>query len=107
ELAELLDETGLNEVEVSDGDKSIRVSKGGIAVSAPLPAINYMSSDPTTPQIANTGAPDTVAHNHPGAVTAPMVGTVYMQGEPGAAPFVSKGDSVKAGDTLLIIEAMK
>jgi acetyl-CoA carboxylase biotin carboxyl carrier protein len=107
ELAELLDETGLTEVEVADGDKSIRVSKGGFAVATSAPAYNHMPSDPTTPQMANTSAPDTTAHNHPGAVTSPMVGTVYMQAEPGTPPFVSKGDSVKAGDTLLIIEAMK
>ena len=108
ELADLLEETGLNEIEVADGDKSIRVSKGGGTVvaagGAPVPV---MASDPTVPQAANTGAPDTVAHAHPGAVTSPMVGTAYMAPEPGAAPFVSKGDVVKAGDTLMIIEAMK
>lgn len=107
ELADLLNETGLTEVEVTDGDKSIRVSKGGMTVAATSAAPFYMPSDPTTPQMASTSAPDTTAHNHPGAVTSPMVGTVYLQAEPGSPPFVSKGASVKAGDTLLIIEAMK
>lgn len=106
ELASLLDETGLTEIEVSDGDKGIRVSRGGgtvVAAAAPI----SMPSDPTTPQLANVNAPDTVAHAHPGAVTSPMVGTAYMAPEPGASNFVNKGDSVKAGDTLMIIEAMK
>lgn len=106
ELAGLLDETGLNEIEVADGDQSIRVSKGsGAVVAAAAPV--QMASDPAAPQQANTSAPDTTAHNHPGAVTSPMVGTAYMAAEPGAEPFVSKGDSVKAGDTLMIVEAMK
>ena len=113
QLAKLLDETGLNEIEVADGDQAIRVSKGGGVVVAggngngqPATPVS-MPSDPTLPQQANTDAPDTVAHAHPGAVTSPMVGTAYMAPEPGAAPFVSKGDSVKAGDTLMIVEAMK
>lgn len=108
QLAGLLDETGLNEIEVADGDKAIRVSKGGgvVAVgSGAAPA--QMASDPAVPQQANTAAPDNVAHAHPGAVTSPMVGTAYMAPEPGANAFVNKGDTVAAGDTLMIIEAMK
>lgn len=108
ELAKLLDETGLNEVEVADGDKSIRVSKGGgmvVAGGAPM-AAPVMNSDPAVPQQASMDS-DNVAHSHPGAVTSPMVGTAYLQGEPGAPSFVSKGQSVNAGDTLIIIEAMK
>ena len=107
QLAELLDETGLNEIEVADGDQAIRVSKGGGTVVAAGAAPVSMPSDPTVPQQANTSAPDTTAHAHPGAVTSPMVGTAYMAPEPGAAAFVQKGDTVKAGDTLMIIEAMK
>ncbi|MAE51661.1 MAG: acetyl-CoA carboxylase, biotin carboxyl carrier protein [Micavibrio sp.] len=109
ELAQILDDTGLTEIEVADGDKAIRVSKGGTVVAgAPIsaPAAANMSSDPTTPGQASMSS-DNVAHSHPGAVTSPMVGTVYMQGEPGSPPFVTKGASVKAGDTLVIIEAMK
>lgn len=108
ELANLLDETGLNEIEVSDGDKGIRVSKGGGMVVAGGGSAGYaMPSDPTAPGQANMDAPDTVAHTHPGAVTSPMVGTAYMAPEPNAPAFVQKGDSVAAGDTLMIIEAMK
>ena len=105
DLAKLLEETGLTEIEVAEGDKVIRVSKGATAVvsAGPTPA---MYSDPTVPQAASN-AVDTTAHAHPGAVTSPMVGTAYVKSSPDAAPFVKKGDTVKAGDTLLIIEAMK
>ena len=108
ELAKLLEDTGLNEIEVADGDKAIRVSKGnGVVVAGNGNGGVSMPSDPAVPQQANTSAPDNVAHAHPGAVTSPMVGTAYLAPEPGAGTFVSKGDSVNAGDTLLIIEAMK
>ncbi len=107
ELAELLNETGLTEVEVADGDKSIRVSKGGAVIAASAAPSVSMPSDPAVPQVANMQAPSNVAASHPGAVTSPMVGTAYLQGEPGAPPFVKKGDSVSEGDTLVIIEAMK
>ena len=107
-LAELLDDTGLNEVEISEGDKSLRVSKGNGTVIAASPAHNVsMPSDPATPQQANMNAPSSAAPSHPGAVTAPMVGTLYMQPDPDSPAFVKKGDQVNAGDTLLIIEAMK
>lgn len=109
ELAALLDETGLSEIEVAEGDQSIRVSKGATVIAAghgAAPALN-MPSDPTLPQAANTSAPDTVAHTHPGGVTSPMVGTAYMKPDPDSPPFVKKGDQVSAGDTLMIIEAMK
>lgn len=106
-LAELLDETHLTEIEVAEGEQVIRVARGGAMVSGASAMPMMMSSDPAAPQIANNAAPSTVAANHPGAVVSPMVGTVYMQAEPGAPSFVKKGDTVKAGDTLLIIEAMK
>jgi acetyl-CoA carboxylase biotin carboxyl carrier protein len=107
-LAKLLDETGLAEIEVVEGEQVIRVSRSGVSGShhaAPFPAA--MPSDPTVPQQANNRAPATIAQEHPGAVVSPMVGTVYLAPEPNAPPFVKKGDTVKAGDTLLIIEAMK
>lgn len=113
ELADLLDETGLTEIEVGDGDKVIRVNKGGTVVAGPAAApaqhTALSSPDPAAPGAANTDAPSatTPVEDLAGAVKSPMVGTAYMQPEPGAAPFVKKGDSVKSGDTLMIIEAMK
>lgn len=108
-LAELLDETGLSEIEVAEGEKILRVNKGGVITGAPamLQPAAAMGSDPAAPQPANMDAPATVAAETPGAVISPMVGTAYMQAEPGAQPFVQKGSSVQAGDTILIIEAMK
>ncbi len=106
ELADLLNETGLTEIEVADGDQSVRVSKGGTVIAGAAPAV-AMSSDPAVPQKASLAAPGDVASSHPGAVKSPMVGTAYLQSEPGAPPFIKKGMSVSAGDTLLIIEAMK
>ena len=108
QLAELLDETGLNEIEVAEGDQMIRVNKGMmVAGGAPVAAPVQMPSDPTVPQAANTSLPEGVTADHPGAVTSPMVGTAYSAPEPDSPPFVKKGDSVSQGDTLLIVEAMK
>lgn len=110
ELAELLNETGLNEIEVAEGEQMIRVNKGmmigGASYSMPSMPAN-MPSDPTVPQAANTSMPATITGDHPGAVTSPMVGTAYAAPEPSAPNYVKKGDSVSEGDTLLIIEAMK
>ena len=105
ELAEMLAETGLTEIEVEDGERKIRVSRGGVAApvhyatAAPAPAVAVTASAETT-----AAAPAVVAGN---AVKSPMVGTVYLMPEPGAAAFISIGATVKAGDTLLIVEAMK
>jgi acetyl-CoA carboxylase biotin carboxyl carrier protein len=115
QLAQLLDETGLTEIEVAEGEKMIRVGKGAalsgqnsVAMTHTVPsARDVMQSDPTIPQPANTVPPSAAAADHPGAIVSPMVGTVYMQSDPNSPPFVSKGTTVKAGDTLLIIEAMK
>ncbi|MDX2027425.1 MAG: acetyl-CoA carboxylase biotin carboxyl carrier protein [Alphaproteobacteria bacterium] len=101
-LAKLLEETGLSEIEYAEGDKKIRcaVARGHVVHAAPAVAPVAASSAPT----ASGGA----AHAAPaGAITAPMVGTVYLTPSPDAAAFVKAGDRVKAGDTLLIIEAMK
>ncbi len=109
ELAELLDETGLTEVEVADGDKAIRVSKGGAVIAtAGVASAGTMSSDPAVPQMASMDTPPAHAvSSHPGAVKSPMVGTIYFQADPNAPQFVKKGDYVNVGDTLFIIEAMK
>ena len=108
QLAKLLDDTGLNEIEVAEGDQMIRVNKGmAVAGAHSVAAPASMPSDPTVPQAATTDLPDAVTGDHPGAVTSPMVGTAYAAGEPGAPNFAPKGSTVSEGDTLLIIEAMK
>lgn len=112
QLAKILDETGLNEIEVAEGDQMIRVNKGMMVAGAPMamsatPAPLSMPSDPTVPQAANTQMPAAITSEHPGALSSPMVGTAYASPEPGAPNFVKKGDAVNEGDTVLIIEAMK
>ncbi len=109
ELADLLKETELNEIEVETEEFKIRVARGaggGMVSYAPPPAA-------PAPAPAASAAPAETApasadlSNHPGAVTSPMVGTVYVSPEPGAAAFVQEGATVSQGDTLLIVEAMK
>lgn len=111
-LADILNETDLTEIEISEGDQSVRVSRGGgtaIVGAAPVTATPaaQMESDPTVNGPANLDAPSNITQDHPGAVISPMVGTVYMQAEPGTPSFVSVGANVNEGDTLLIVEAMK
>jgi acetyl-CoA carboxylase biotin carboxyl carrier protein len=100
-LARLLEETGLTEIEFKTFGRSLRVSRrqGGHAIAAGEAA-------PARPAAAKAPAP-AIGPEHPGAVTAPVVGTVFVAPEPGAPPFVAVGDTVKKGQTLLIIEAMK
>lgn len=102
-LAGLLDETGLTEIAVEDGDRKLRVSRGGTVIAAPAP----MAASHGTPTHVAEAAADPGDVNHPGAVKSPMVGTVYTAPEPGAAAYVKAGDQVSEGDTLVIIEAMK
>jgi acetyl-CoA carboxylase biotin carboxyl carrier protein len=107
-LAGLLDEIGLTEIEYSERGWSVRVSKaakGAIAAAAPAAA----ESAPGAPAEApSAGAEDLdAAASHPGAVTSPMVGTVYIAPEPGAGPYVKTDDMVSEGQTLFLIEAMK
>ena len=101
-LADLLKETGLNEIEYESGPQRIRVNRGQAhgAVLAPAVAPAALAPPPAPAAAAVEGPPA-------GAVTSPMVGTAYLAAEPGASPFVKVGDLVKAGQTLLIIEAMK
>ena len=104
ELAELLSETNLTEIEVEQNGQRVRVSRQMSAVmtqAMPMAAAPAASAAP----IAET--PQKVAGPQAGAVTSPMVGTVYLAPEPGKPPFVKVGDTVKEGDTLLIVEAMK
>jgi acetyl-CoA carboxylase biotin carboxyl carrier protein len=100
-LAELMTETGLSEIELAEGDRRVRVSR---ATAAPA-AVHFAAPAAAAPASAAPAAASPAAH--PGAVISPMVGTAYLQAEPGAPPFVTVGSQVKVGDTLLIIEAMK
>ena len=102
-LAELLQRTGLTEIELAEGDSRIRVVKAPQPIVAHLPT----ATSAATPAVSEQAAPQTPPEEHPGAVRAPMVGTVYLTPEPGAQPFVTLGSEVREGQTLLIIEAMK
>ncbi len=108
ELAELLTENQLTEIEVEDGDRRIKVARMPAAVigaPAAMPAVAPALSAPPIHGHEDIGAPQEEATGK--AVKSPMVGTAFLSSEPGAAPFVSVGDTVKPGDTLLIVEAMK
>jgi acetyl-CoA carboxylase biotin carboxyl carrier protein len=112
ELAELLNETGLTEIEVEDDERKIRVSRGNVASSAPVYAAAPapVAAAPAPAAAAAAPAAEPTASAGPdlkNAVKSPMVGTCYLTPEPGAAPFISVGQAVKEGDTLLIVEAMK
>jgi acetyl-CoA carboxylase biotin carboxyl carrier protein len=107
ELADLLDETGLTEIEIDGG--RVRVSRGAIATAGiPAQAPAPVSRAAPAPQpVADATSKSADYSKHPGLVASPMVGTAYMSPEPGKKPFVDVGQRVKAGQTLLIIEAMK
>ena len=105
QLAELLDDTNLTEIEVQDGDRRIRVVRN-ITVAAPVAAVPAAAAPVAAPAPA-AAAPAAPPSDHPGAIKSPMVGTVYMSSAPGVKAFVGIGDQVAAGDTLLIVEAMK
>lgn len=106
-LASLLNETGLSEIEVADGDKRVRVTKSINVQAFAAPQMMPQMAPANAPAAAGGQVKALSADNHPGAVKSPMVGTAYLQPEPSAPKFITKGQTVKAGDTLLIIEAMK
>jgi acetyl-CoA carboxylase biotin carboxyl carrier protein len=102
-LAAVLNETGLTEIEIAEKDSRIRVVR-----AAPQAAPGFVTPPPAHVVPAPAGGPsEAEPASHPGAVLSPMVGVVYLFPEPGAPPFVTVGQSVEAGQTLLLIEAMK
>lgn len=108
-LIELLEESNIGEIEIKEGEESVRISRAGFGAQAPI----MMAAPPqmAAPQVAAApaaspeAAPEVVAEGH--AVKSPMVGTFYRSPSPGAAPFIEVGQQVKAGDVLCIVEAMK
>jgi acetyl-CoA carboxylase biotin carboxyl carrier protein len=112
-LIELLDESGIAEIEITEGEEAVRISRypsGAMVTQVPAP----YAAAPQAPAAAAAPAPTQAAESAPAAaeedgfpVTAPMVGTFYASSSPGAAPYVQVGDRVSEGDTLCIIEAMK
>jgi acetyl-CoA carboxylase biotin carboxyl carrier protein len=110
QLADILAETGLTEIEVEEGERRVRVSRAAIAapaaqiVAAAAPA---SAAPASAPAAAPAPAAEKPAPDLANALKSPMVGTVYLAPEPGADDFVKIGDQVKAGDTVLIVEAMK
>jgi acetyl-CoA carboxylase biotin carboxyl carrier protein len=107
QLADMLAETGLTEIEVEDGDRKIRVARNihPVTGGAPAPAPTVIAAPGATAAPAAAAEPAAAAVAN--AIRSPMVGTAYLSGEPGSDPFIKVGDKVKPGDTLLIIEAMK
>jgi acetyl-CoA carboxylase biotin carboxyl carrier protein len=102
-LADLLDETRLTEIEYAVGEFRLRVTRTPAPIQGYAPAAVPAATQAAIPDAAAEADPAL----HPGAVVSPMVGTVYLSPQPGSAPFVRVGDMISAGQTLLIIEAMK
>ena len=112
-LIELLDESGISEIEITEGEESVRITRNAPSVAAPAPAYVAPAFVAPAPEAAPTAPPATAAAPAAAddadgyAVTAPMVGTFYAASSPGSPPFVQVGDHVNEGDTLCIVEAMK
>ncbi|MGI9438402.1 MAG: acetyl-CoA carboxylase biotin carboxyl carrier protein [Parvibaculales bacterium] len=106
DLAELLSETGLTEIEIETGDMRIKVAREGTVVSAAAPIAAPVAA-PVEAVVEKPADSAPAAADHPGAVKSPMVGTAYIAPEPGAPNFAKVGDTVKEGQTILIVEAMK
>lgn len=106
-LATILEETKLGEIELVDGERRIRVVRPTAAAAQAAPVVMAAAPAAAAAPVAATGAAPADLSKHPGVVKSPMVGTAYLAPEPGKPNFVSVGDKVTAGQTLLIIEAMK
>lgn len=107
QLAQLLAEGDLSEIEVEDGERRIRLKRKIEAAPAPVAPPAPAPQAAAAPVAPPAAAPAPAPADHPGAVKSPMVGTAYLSSAPGTPAFVSVGDKVSAGDTLLIVEAMK
>ncbi|BAK84338.1 acetyl-CoA carboxylase biotin carboxyl carrier protein [Komagataeibacter medellinensis] len=105
-LAEILTDTGLTEIEIAEKDNRIRVVRAATPVAHAVPAPAPVAAPQAAP-VAPAEAPAGDLSKHPGAVTSPMVGVAYLAPDPSSPPFVTEGQQVTAGQTLLLIEAMK
>lgn len=105
-LAAVLAETGLSEIEIAEKDSRVRVVRASTAAPAPPPPATVVAVPPPAAEGTPAGVENEAAA-HPGAVISPMVGVAYLSPEPGSPPFVTLGQPVAAGQTLLLIEAMK
>ena len=110
-LIELLEESGISELEISEGEESVRISRhprmGMQVAAAAAPAVQAAPAAPAAPATAATSAGERPRRNDEHTVTSPMVGTYYASASPGAKPFVEIGSEIKVGQILCIIEAMK
>jgi acetyl-CoA carboxylase biotin carboxyl carrier protein len=109
-LATLLIDSGLTEIELEEGDRRLRLARTLVQAQALAPIMVQAAPEAANPVISSTPtvSPDAAdPARHPGAVKSPMVGVAYLAPEPGAAPFIAVGQTVSAGQTLLLIEAMK
>jgi acetyl-CoA carboxylase biotin carboxyl carrier protein len=106
ELALLLDETSLTEIEIERAGLRVRVARN-VSIAAAMPAAMPIAAPQAPVPVAAAPAAGVDMSKHPGAVPSPMVGTAYWASEPGAKPFIEVGSKVSVGQTLLIIEAMK
>ena len=110
DLADLLGETGLTEIEIEHKDLRVRVARaapGAVANVVSAPAAASAPPPPSSSPAQSEGGGDSALANHPGTVISPMVGTVYRAPEPGAPPFIEVGGTVTEGQTVMIVEAMK
>ena len=107
ELSKLLHETGLTEIEIEQDGSRIRVARGGVAAPAPTVVVPAKPLAAAPQPVGESAGASIDPAKHPGVVVSPMVGTAYASPEPGAKPFIEVGTKVSAGQTLLIIEAMK
>ncbi len=105
-LADLLTETGLTEVEITDGDKTMRVARHGNQ-RLTVGSVAELQADPMTAPTSEPKPEEGIVSDQSDILTSPMVGTVFISPQPGADPFVREGDKVSEGQILLIIEAMK
>jgi acetyl-CoA carboxylase biotin carboxyl carrier protein len=107
DLAALLEETGLSEIEIGEGPERVRVARSIAGAAAPAAHQAALASEPVAVEVAEVPKPVNIDSSPPGAVISPLVGVAYNAPEPGAEPFTKVGEQVSEGQTLFVVEAMK